>query len=127
MEVETIPGEGPSEYYYRRDLDVRDLLPAIGVGVGVGLVAFYVARVLMQRTPLVVPRDGAGSRAAQLEASRRVADPARERPARVMPRAGGPAIGGESPQDVTSGGVRMGPKLMGYRTMASVGTRGGKG
>jgi hypothetical protein len=40
------------EYYYRRPLTPRELVPALGVGVGVGLVAFYVARILLQRTPL---------------------------------------------------------------------------
>lgn len=43
-----------TEYVYRRSLAARELLPAIGVGVGVGLAAFYVARVLLQRTPLDV-------------------------------------------------------------------------
>ena len=128
MEVETTPGEGAPEYYYRRSLEARDLLPAIGVGLGVGLVAFYVARVLLQRTPLMVPRRGAGARAAQEEGEERFTDPAQERPARVLPRAGQTAEGdGDGFQDVTSGGVRMGPKIMGYRTMSNVGPRGAKG
>ena len=41
-----------SEYVYRRTLHARELLPAIGVGVGVGAVAFYVAYLFLQRTPL---------------------------------------------------------------------------
>lgn len=41
-----------TEYVYRRSLTGRELLPAVGVGVGVGLAAFYVARLLLQRTPL---------------------------------------------------------------------------
>ena len=41
-------------YVYRRDLAARELLPAVGVGVAVGLAAFYVARVLLERTPLDV-------------------------------------------------------------------------
>ena len=41
-----------SEYVYRRDLGPRDLLPAIGVGVGVGALAFYIAYLFLQRTPL---------------------------------------------------------------------------
>lgn len=45
-----------SRYYYRRHLGVRDLLPALGVAIGAGLFAFYVARLLLQRTPLDVPR-----------------------------------------------------------------------
>lgn len=39
-------------YVYRRRLTGRELLPAIGAGVAVGLAAFYIARVLLQRTPL---------------------------------------------------------------------------
>ena len=45
-----------SEYSYRRELSLRELLPAVGVGVGVGLAAFYVARIVLQRTPLRVDR-----------------------------------------------------------------------
>jgi hypothetical protein len=41
-----------TEYVYRRALDARELLPALGVGVGVGAIAFYVAYLLLQRTPL---------------------------------------------------------------------------
>ena len=40
-------------YTYRRQLSGRELLPAIAIGVGAGLVAFYVARLFAQRTPLV--------------------------------------------------------------------------
>jgi hypothetical protein len=40
------------EYYYRRPLTPREVLPALGVGVGVGLVAFYLAKILLERTPL---------------------------------------------------------------------------
>jgi hypothetical protein len=40
------------EYYYRRPLTPRELVPALGVGLGVGLVTFYIARVLLERTPL---------------------------------------------------------------------------
>ena len=47
-----------AEYFYRRSLSVGELLPAIGVGVAAGLAAFYVARLVLQRTPLV-PRAGA--------------------------------------------------------------------
>lgn len=42
-----------AEYYYRRQLGAKDLLPAIGVGVAVGLAGFYVVQLLIQRTPLV--------------------------------------------------------------------------
>jgi hypothetical protein len=41
------------EYTYRRDLHPVEMIPAIGVGIAVGLAAFYVATLLTQRTPLV--------------------------------------------------------------------------
>ena len=41
-----------TDYVYRRRLSERDVLPAVGVGAVVGLVAFYVARILIQRTSL---------------------------------------------------------------------------
>ena len=41
-----------TEYVYRRRLDAKELMPAIGIGVGVGAVAFYLAYLFLQRTPL---------------------------------------------------------------------------
>jgi len=41
-----------SEYVYRRRLKAQELLPAIGVGIGVGTLAFYMAYLFLQRTPL---------------------------------------------------------------------------
>jgi hypothetical protein len=41
-----------AEYTYRRKLRATDLMPALAVGVSVGIVGFYVARVLLQRTPV---------------------------------------------------------------------------
>ena len=43
---------GGAEYFYRRSLSVRELLPAIGIGVAAAMFAFYVARIVKQRTPL---------------------------------------------------------------------------
>ena len=40
-------------YYLRRPLTLKELLPALGAGVGVGLATFYVARLLLQKAPLV--------------------------------------------------------------------------
>lgn len=40
------------EYTYQRPLSVREQLPAIGAGIVTGLLAFYVARIFIQRTPL---------------------------------------------------------------------------
>ena len=51
------PSEPP--YVYRRALSGRELLPAVGVAVGVGLFAFYVARILLERTPLVAAQRAA--------------------------------------------------------------------
>ena len=42
-----------AEYYYRRRLGAKDLLPAVGVGVAAGMAVFYVVQLLIQRTPLV--------------------------------------------------------------------------
>jgi hypothetical protein len=47
------------KYYYRRRLSARELLPALGAAVGAGVVAFYVAKLLLERTPLRV-ESGAG-------------------------------------------------------------------
>jgi hypothetical protein len=40
-------------YVYRRPLAGRELLPAIGAGVATGLLAFYVAKLFLERTPLL--------------------------------------------------------------------------
>lgn len=41
-----------SEYVYRRKLGAPELLPALGVALGVGAVVFYLAYLFLQRTPL---------------------------------------------------------------------------
>jgi hypothetical protein len=59
--MEETPGRWrvpPATYYYRRELGVRELLPAIGIAVAAGAAAFYLARLLLQRAPLA-PLDGA--------------------------------------------------------------------
>jgi hypothetical protein len=43
-------------YVYRRRLSKRELLPAIGAGVATGLAAFYIAKLFLERTPLL-PED----------------------------------------------------------------------
>ena len=50
--------EMSAEYTYRRKLRATDLMPALAVGVSLGIAGFYVARVLLQRTP-VFPRSSA--------------------------------------------------------------------
>ena len=58
MKPEPKRGAGTaSDYYYRRALTLPELLPAIGAAVGLGAAAFYVARLFLQRTPLVPMRD----------------------------------------------------------------------
>jgi hypothetical protein len=54
-------------YTYRRRLSGRDLLPVLAVAVGAGLVAFYIARLLKQRAPLV--DDARAGRAPRLRRS----------------------------------------------------------
>ena len=49
--------DASAEYYYRRPLGLRELIPAIGIGIGAGLFAFYVTRLMLQRTPLRVHRE----------------------------------------------------------------------
>lgn len=39
-------------YYFRRRLTLTEHLPAIGAGLAAGAAAFYIARLLLQRTPL---------------------------------------------------------------------------
>lgn len=51
--------EARRSYYYRRPLGIVELLPAVGVGLGIGLAAFYVTRVLLERTPLAPEPPGA--------------------------------------------------------------------
>jgi hypothetical protein len=46
-----------SDYHYRRALTLQELLPAFGVAIGAAAAAFYVARLFLQRTPLVPMRD----------------------------------------------------------------------
>ncbi len=48
--------DADAEYFYRRPLRALELLPAIGSAVVAGLFAFYVTRLLLQRTPLNVER-----------------------------------------------------------------------
>ena len=43
-------------YVYRRELEPRELVPAIGAAVVTGLVAFYMTRLFLERTPLL-PED----------------------------------------------------------------------
>jgi len=47
------PETAVTKYYYRRALSWREVLPAIGVGLAVGAVAWYAAFVKTQRTPLL--------------------------------------------------------------------------
>jgi hypothetical protein len=56
LERSTRPRDVDDKYSYRRPLSLRELLPALGVGIAVGFFAFYVTRVFLQRTPLEVER-----------------------------------------------------------------------
>jgi hypothetical protein len=76
-------------YTYRRELDRADLLPALGAGLAVGALAFYVATLFIQRTPLVPgPLEPVGRLAPKRRSGARASDdlpPSREgsRAARV--------------------------------------------
>ena len=50
--------DADAEYSYRRPLRLRELLPAIGIGIGAGLFAFYITRLMTQRTPMRIVRGG---------------------------------------------------------------------
>jgi len=41
-------------YVYRRPLRAVELLPAIGAGVAAGVATFYLVRLFLQRTPLLL-------------------------------------------------------------------------
>ena len=47
-------------YIYRRELEPRDLIPAIGAGIVTGLAAFYVAKLFLERTPLLPEEERLG-------------------------------------------------------------------
>ena len=49
-------------YVYRRPLEGRELIPAVGAGIVSGLIAFYVARLFLQRTPLLPEERRLGQR-----------------------------------------------------------------
>jgi len=49
-------------YVFRRTLSGRELIPAIGAGVVTGLAAFYVARLFLERTPLLPEQRRLGTR-----------------------------------------------------------------
>jgi hypothetical protein len=53
-------GEFAPSYVTRKRLTARELLAAVGVGLGVGLACFYVAKVWLERTPVLPPAPGAG-------------------------------------------------------------------
>ncbi len=55
-------GRSVSPYYYRRDLAARELLVPAIIGAGIGFAAFYLARIVEQRTPLVPAEDRPRSR-----------------------------------------------------------------
>jgi hypothetical protein len=71
------PRDERASYSYRRKLGVAELLPAIGIAIGAGFLAYYVTRILLQRTPLTVDRTLDSSRSAMVR-GRRASRPARE-------------------------------------------------
>jgi hypothetical protein len=51
-----VGGEAYTSYHYRRNLAPAELLPAAGAAAVAAVVVFYIARLLLQRTPLLEPR-----------------------------------------------------------------------
>jgi hypothetical protein len=49
-------------YSYPRRLSASELVPVLAIAVGAGLVAFYIARLLKARTPLVADSASRGPR-----------------------------------------------------------------
>ena len=45
------------DYSYRGSVKARAILPAAGVGIAAGLAAFYLARLYLERTPLIRGRE----------------------------------------------------------------------
>jgi hypothetical protein len=43
-----------TKYYYRRRLNARELLPAVGTAIGIGVVVFYLTKLFLERTPLEI-------------------------------------------------------------------------
>ena len=58
-----------AEYSYRRPLSLHELVPAVGIAVGAGLFAYYITRLLLQRTPLYVEREPRRPRRREVERS----------------------------------------------------------
>ena len=90
---ETPARRGPyvaDRYYARRPLSSRELLPAVGVAVGVGLTAFYLAKVWMERVVLDEFRPPAAVRAPAEKAAKRerIAERAERERAGLKHRAG---------------------------------------
>ncbi len=44
-------------HHFRRKLSLQEQIPAIGAAVGAGIGVFYLARLLLQRTPLEIARE----------------------------------------------------------------------
>jgi hypothetical protein len=47
-------------YVYRRKLETRELIPAFGAAIVTGLAAFYVAKLFLERTPLLPEEERLG-------------------------------------------------------------------
>ena len=66
----TRPRGARSKYSYRRPLSLPELLPAIGVAIGAGFFAYYITRLLIERTPLGVDPPAARDKATRHPRSR---------------------------------------------------------
>ena len=58
-------------YYYRRSLNIRELVPAIGAAAGAAAVTFYLVKLFLERTPLEREQVAVGARSLSLHRSGR--------------------------------------------------------
>ena len=54
-------GEFAPSYVTRKRLSKNELVTAAGIGVGVALAVFYVAKVWLERTPVLPPASAGGA------------------------------------------------------------------
>jgi len=70
--IRSVLAPAPS-YFYRRRLDFVDVMRAVGVGLGAGIAAFYLATLLLERTPLVASAPAKSARPRGREGKRALA------------------------------------------------------
>jgi hypothetical protein len=57
MSAPRVDSKGSKYYYRRSSLKGGDVIRALGIAIAAGAAAFYVARIVFQRTPLIESDD----------------------------------------------------------------------